>query len=95
MAQNVEKHLASMIASSNDAILAIDLDMKITSWNAAAERLYGYSEAEALGKSVLVLVPDDRTDEEPTILRQIRAGRIVEPYETVRLCKDGHPSRYC
>lgn len=91
MAQNVEKHLASMIASSNDAILAIDLDMKITSWNAAAERLYGYSEAEALGKSVLVLVPDDRTDEEPTILRQIRAGRIVEPYETVRLCKDGHP----
>lgn len=91
MAQNVEKHLASMIASSNDAILGIDLDMEITSWNAAAERLYGYSETEALGKSVLMLVPDDRADEEPTILRQIRAGRIVEPYETVRLRKDGHP----
>jgi PAS domain S-box-containing protein len=91
MAQHVEKHLASMIASSNDAILGIDLDMKITSWNAAAERLYGYSEAEALGESVLMLVPDDRTDEEPTILRQIRAGRIVEPYETIRLRKDGRP----
>ncbi|CAN7643817.1 PAS domain S-box protein [Rhizobium sp. LjRoot98] len=86
--QGVEKHLASMIASSNDAILGIDLDMKITSWNAAAERLYGYSEAEALGKSVLMLVPGDRSDEEPTILRQIRAGRVVEPYETIRLRKD-------
>ncbi len=91
LAQNVEKHLASMIASSNDAILGIDLDMRITSWNAAAERLYGYAEAEALGKSVLMLVPDDRSDEEPTILRQIKAGRVVEPYETVRLRKDRRP----
>lgn len=91
LAQNAEKHLASMIASSNDAILGIDLDMKITSWNAAAEKLYGYSESEAVGKSVLMLVPEDRKDEEPTILRRIRAGRIVEPYETVRLREDGRP----
>lgn len=88
-AQDVEKHLASMIASSNDAILGIDLDMKITSWNAAAERLYGYKEAEAVGKSVIMLVPEDRLDEEPTILSQIKAGRFVEPYETRRRRRDG------
>ena len=88
-AQEVERHLASMIASSNDAILGIDLDMTITSWNAAAEKLYGYSEDEVVGRTVLMLVPDDRREEEPTILRQIKAGRIVEPYETQRLRKDG------
>jgi len=88
-AQEIEKHLASMIASSNDAILGIDLDMKITSWNAAAEKLYGYSQDEVVGRSVLMLVPHDRQEEEPRILREVRAGRIVEPYETQRLRKDG------
>lgn len=83
-AQEIEKHLASIIGSSNDAILGIDLDMTITSWNAAAQRLYGYYEDEAVGHSVLMLVPDDRKEEEPSILRQIKAGRIVEPYETKR-----------
>lgn len=87
--QNVEKHLASMIASSNDAILGIDLDMRINSWNAAAEKLYGYNADEVIGRSVLMLVPEDRKDEEPRILSKISAGRIVEPYETVRLRKDG------
>lgn len=87
--QNVEKHLASMIASSNDAILGIDLDMEITSWNAAAQRLYGYSQDEVVGRSVLMLVPEDRKDEEPRILSQVRAGGVVEPYETLRLRKDG------
>ncbi|QTK82016.1 PAS domain S-box protein [Agrobacterium tumefaciens] len=88
-AQDIERHLASMIASSNDAILGIDLDMKITSWNAAAEKLYGYSEEEAVGQTILMLVPDERRDEEPSILTQIKAGRIVEPYETQRQRKDG------
>ena len=88
-AQEVERHLASMIASSNDAILGIDLDMTITSWNAAAEKLYGYSRAEAIGQTVLMLVPEERKEEEPTILRQIKSGHIVEPYETQRLRKDG------
>jgi len=88
-AQEIERHLASMIASSNDAILGIDLGMTITSWNAAAEKLYGYSEREAVGQTVLMLVPDDRKEEEPTILRQIKAGQLVKPYETRRLRKDG------
>lgn len=88
-AQEIERLLALMIASSNDAMLAIDLDMVITSWNAAAERLYGYSSQEAIGRSVMMLVPDDRAEEEPEILRQIRAGQVVNRYETQRLRKDG------
>lgn len=88
-AQQIEKHLASMIASSNDAIMGIDLDMKITSWNAAAEKLYGYSQDEVVGRSVLMLVPDGRQEEEPRILTEVKAGRFVEPYETQRRRKDG------
>ncbi|MBX4970606.1 PAS domain S-box protein [Rhizobium binae] len=88
-AQEAQRLLASIIASSNDAILGIDLDMTITNWNAAAERLYGYSRNEAVGKSVLMLVPEDRRDEEPEILRKVSAGRVVEPYETQRRRKDG------
>lgn len=88
--QEVERQLASIIASSNDAILGIDLDMTITSWNASAERLYGYKADEIIGQSVLILVPADRIDEEPTLLRRVRAGSTVEPYETRRRHKDGH-----
>jgi PAS domain S-box-containing protein len=88
-AQEVERHLAAIIASSNDAILGIDLQMKITSWNGGAERLYGYSADEIVGRSIMTLVPKDRADEEPAILRQVNAGLKVEPYETKRLRKDG------
>ncbi len=88
--QEVERQLASIIASSNDAILGIDLDMTITSWNASAERLYGYKAEEIIGQSVLTLVPADRIDEEPTLLSRVRAGSTVEPYETRRRHKDGH-----
>lgn len=88
-AQDVERRLAAIIASSNEAILGIDLGMKITSWNTGAERLYGYTADEVIGRSVLVLVPEDRQGEEPAILRQVSAGLKVEPYETARLHKDG------
>ncbi len=88
-AQEAERQLASIIASSNDAILAIDLDMTITNWNGAAEKLYGYAREEAVGQSVLMLVPEERHHEEPEILRQVSAGKIVEPYETQRRRKDG------
>ncbi len=88
-AQEAERRLASIIASSNDAILGIDLAMNITSWNGGAERLYGYKAGEVLGQSVLMLVPEDRTDEEPALLEQIRAGSPVDAYETKRRRKDG------
>ncbi|KSV78180.1 hypothetical protein N182_21090 [Sinorhizobium sp. GL2] len=88
-AQEVERRLAAIIASSNDAILGIDLKMRITNWNGGAERLYGYSAQEIVGRSVMTLVPEDRIDEEPAILRRVSAGLKVEPYETKRLHKDG------
>lgn len=88
-AQEAERRLASIIASSNDAILGIDLAMNITAWNGGAERLYGYKAEEVLGQSVLMLVPEDRTDEEPALLEQIRAGSLVDAYETKRRRKDG------
>lgn len=88
-AQEVERRLAAIIASSNDAILGTDLNMKITSWNAGAEKLYGYPAEDAVGRSVLMLVPDDRIEEEPAILRQVNAGSKVEPYETKRRRRDG------
>ena len=88
-AQEVERSLAAIIASSNDAILGIDLNMRITSWNTGAEKLYGYSADEAVGRSVLMLVPEDRIEEEPAILRQVNTGLKVEPYETKRRRKDG------
>ena len=76
-AQEVERRLAAIIASSDDAILSTDLNMTITSWNTGAERLYGQSAEEAIGQSVMMLVPDDRSEEEPAILAQIRAGQKV------------------
>ena len=88
-AQEVERRLAAIIASSDDAILGTDLNMRITSWNIGAEKLYGYSSEEAIGRSVIILVPDDRIEEEPAIIRQVSAGRKVEPYETKRRRKDG------
>lgn len=87
--QQMEQRLAAIIASSDDAILSIDLNMMITSWNSGAERLYGYSAEEAVGRSVTMILPDDRGEEEPTILAQIHAGQKVEPYETKRRCKNG------
>jgi PAS domain S-box-containing protein len=76
--QEAERRYASIIASSNDAILGIDLNMTIIEWNGGAERLYGYSSAEALGRSVLMLVPPDRHHEEPDLIRRVSDGYIVE-----------------
>jgi PAS domain S-box-containing protein len=81
--------LASIVASSDDAIVSKDLNGIITTWNDGAERLFGYSAAEAIGQSVTILIPDDRIDEEPGILARIRAGERIHHYETVRRRKDG------
>ncbi len=83
------QRLAAIVASSDDAIISKDLNGIILSWNASAERIFGYSAAEAIGAPVTILIPEDRRDEEPFILEKIRSGRRVEHYETVRRCKEG------
>jgi PAS domain S-box-containing protein len=81
--------LASIIDSSEDAILSKDLDGTITSWNKGAERIYGYAPAEVVGKPISLLVPEDRPDEIPEILRKVAAGERIEHHESVRVTKDG------
>ncbi|KAA3506236.1 PAS domain S-box protein [Agrobacterium vitis] len=83
------KRMASIISSSEDAILGIDLDMTVTDWNTGAEKLYGFSADEIVGRSVTLLVPDGLPDEEEHILSRIRAGERVETHETVRRHKSG------
>jgi putative addiction module CopG family antidote len=88
-AEEVERQLAAIITSSNDAIVSINLDGTITSWNDGAERLYGYQTGEVIGKSVTILLPDDRKDEELEIIGRICRGERIEHYETIRQRKDG------
>jgi two-component system, cell cycle sensor histidine kinase and response regulator CckA len=81
--------LASIVDSSEDAILSKDLKGTITSWNKGAERIYGYSANEIVGKPVSILVPLDQSHEVPTILAKVARGESVEHYQTVRVAKDG------
>ena len=79
----------AVVEYSNDAIIGSTLDGLITSWNPAAERLYGYSRAEILGRFAGVLIPGDRTGEIRANLTVVAAGQVVEPMETMRVRKDG------
>jgi PAS domain S-box-containing protein len=81
--------LAAIVESSDDVILSKDLNGIITSWNAAATRVFGYSAEEMVGASILKLIPEHLHSDEKTIIENIRAGRRVEHFETVRLTKDG------
>ena len=81
--------LAAIVDSSNDAIISKNLDGVITTWNAAAEKLFGYSEAEAVSQPITVIIPADLHDEEKDILSQLRGGRRIEHYETRRVTRDG------
>ncbi len=81
--------LAAIVNSSDDAIVSKNLDGIITSWNAGAERIFGYSAGEAVGRPVLMLVPADRKAEEPQILARLRRGERIEHFETIRVRKNG------
>lgn len=81
--------LAAIVGSSEDAILSKDLSGHITSWNASATRMFGYSESEMIGSSILRLIPEELQGEEQEIIEKIRAGQRIENYETIRLRKDG------
>lgn len=83
------RHLAKIVDSSDDAIVSKDLNGTILSWNAAAERMFGYTAAEAIGRSIRIIIPDVRQSEEDFVLAQIRMGKSVRHYETVRQRKDG------
>jgi PAS domain S-box-containing protein len=85
-----EAHLASIIESSQDAVISKDREARITSWNPAAERMYGYTAEEALGQPVSILIPEHRAGEELRILERVLAGEHVEHYESDRLHRDGH-----
>jgi PAS domain S-box-containing protein len=83
------RHLAKVIESSDDAIISKDLNSVIISWNPGAEKIFGYTAAEAIGKSIRILIPADLQGEEDVVMAKIRSGEKVDHYETVRVRKDG------
>lgn len=83
------RHLAAIVKTTDDAVISKDLDGIITSWNPAAERLYGYKSEEVVGEPVSILIPPEWPDEEPQILARLRRGEAIDHYETVRVAKNG------
>jgi len=88
-ADELAYYLASIVEASDDAIITNDLNGIITSWNRGAERIYGYTAEETIGRPVAMLIPVNRNDEAPAILDRIKRGERVESYETIRQRKHG------
>jgi len=87
--QHTLAHLAAIVASSDDAIVSKTLDGRIQTWNAAAERIFGYTAAEAIGQSITIIIPPERLAEEEHILATLRRGERIDHFETTRVTKDG------
>ena len=87
--QDADARLAAIVASSDDAIVSKDLDGIVQTWNRGAEVMFGYTAAEIIGRSITVIIPEDRLSEEAVVLARIRAGDTVAHFETVRRAKDG------
>src|SRR5215813_5745586 len=88
-ADDAEARLAAIVESTDDAIVSTSLDDTITSWNRAAERMFGYSAADAIGQPIALIVPADGASEEREVLERMRAGQAIEARDTVRRRKDG------
>jgi PAS domain S-box-containing protein len=88
-AEQAQARLAAIVESSNDAIISKDLDGIITTWNAAAERIYGYSAREAVGQPITVIIPPELREKEARILQRLGSGERIEHFETVRVAKSG------
>jgi protein-histidine pros-kinase len=89
VATSHEHELAAIVRGTSDAIVGKSLDGTITSWNAGAERLYGFAAEEAIGQPITTIIPDDRCGEETLIFERVHRGEVVPPYLTSRKCKDG------
>ncbi|WP_449288648.1 PAS domain-containing protein [Mesorhizobium cantuariense] len=87
--ENAAQRLAAIVESSHDAIVSKDLNGVISTWNRGAERLFGYSASEVVGKPITIIIPPDRLEEEPLILGRIRRGELVDHFQTIRRRKDG------
>src|SRR5205085_4386258 len=87
--EELRARLAAIVASSDDAIVSKSLDGVIHTWNRGAERLFGYSAEEAVGRHITLIIPRERHSEEDMVLATIRAGQGVDHFETVRRTKDG------
>ena len=87
--QEAALRLAAIVNSSDDAIVSKTLEGIITSWNPAAERMFGWSAGEAVGRSITLIIPPDRLDEETAVLASLRRGESIDHYETLRMRKDG------
>ena len=83
------RHLAKVVESSDDAIVSKDLNSIITSWNPGAERLFGFTAEEVIGKSIRILIPAHLQNEEDVVMARIRRGEKIDHYETNRQRKDG------
>lgn len=88
--ERTNAYLAAIVESSEDAIISMDLNGAVTSWNDGAEAIYGYTAGEIIGKSVTVLMPDAKTEESEAILEQVRTGKRIDHFETFRRRKDGN-----
>jgi PAS domain S-box-containing protein len=88
-AEEKSAKLAAIVETSDDAIVSKTLESVVTSWNASAERMFGFTEKEMIGQTIYKIIPEDRHDEEPNILARLRTGERVDHFETQRLTKDG------
>ena len=88
-AEEIRLRYAAIVESSDDAIIAKTLDGVISAWNPAAERMFGYTEREAIGQPITMIIPPDCHKEEHEILRRLRAGERIDHYETVRVTRAG------